>query len=98
MFNPVVRAASSANSGKLEGVVTDAGSEKLNNAWITLLSGKDTIASSKSTSKGYYAIIGIPAGDYKVECAKEGYNSQTIENISIKVNTTLKQDFLLTKQ
>lgn len=98
MFMPVVRAAGVAKTGKLEGLVADNESVKLADAWVTLLSGIDTVASSKTTPGGFYAIIGIPEGDYSVTCNKDGYTEQKIDQISIKAGKVVKQNFVLSKQ
>jgi hypothetical protein len=98
MFKPVVRAAGNAHCGRIEGVITGADSYKIKNAWVTLLSGKDTIASSKSTENGFYAIIGVPEGNYDVECAKEGYVTEKVSAVSITAGNTTKQNFILNKE
>jgi hypothetical protein len=98
MFKPVVRAACVLKTGRIEGIVTDSEALKLSDAWVTLLSGNDTIASSKTTLEGFYAIIGIPEGDYSVACSKDGYNDQKIEKITITAGMVVKQNFSLIKE
>ena len=98
MFKPVVRAVCNNKTGRLEGLVIDDKNVKLSDAWVTLLSGSDTIASSKTTQGGFYAIIGIPEGDYSVACSKEGYIDQKINKISITASKVLKQNFTLVKE
>jgi hypothetical protein len=98
IFKPVVRAACVLKTGRLEGIVTDSEALKLSDAWVTLLSGTDTIASSKTTQGGFYAIIGIPKGDYSVACTKEGYIDQKIDKVTITAGSVLKQNFTLVKE
>ena len=97
MINPVVRAVCNIKTGRMEGFVVDDKNAKLGDAWITLFSGTDTIASSKTTQGGFYAIIGIPAGDYSVECSKEGYTTQKINKITITAGKAVQQNFKLSK-
>jgi len=97
MFNPVVRAVNTTGAGKISGTVKSENAEKLQNAWVTLIMGNDTIASSKSTKDGFYAIIGIPAGTYDLTCSKEGYNDEMKEKITIIAGKEEKIDFVLKK-
>ena len=97
MFKPVVRAVNLSSAGKIEGMVTNEEGENIKHAMITLLSGTDTISSSKSTVGGYYAIIGVPVGTYSMECERDGYNTETVENVVVEIGNVTEQDFVLTK-
>ncbi len=97
MFKPVVRAVNLSSAGKVEGTVSNEDGDKIKNAMITLLSGTDTISCSKSTKDGFYAIIGIPEGVYSMECERDGYNIETVDNVAVTVGAVTEQDFVLTK-
>ena len=97
MFKPVVRAVNLSSAGKVEGMVTNEDGDNIKHAMITLLSGTDTISSTKSTVGGYYAIIGVPDGTYTMECEREGYNTEIAENVVVEIGSVTQQDFILTK-
>ena len=97
MFKPVVRAVNLSSAGKVEGMVTNEDGDNIKHAMITLLSGNDTISSTKSTVGGYYAIIGVPDGTYTMECEREGYNTEIAENVVVEIGSVTQQDFILTK-
>jgi hypothetical protein len=97
MFKPVVRAVNLSSAGKVEGWVTNEDGDNIKHAMITLLSGTDTISSTKSTVGGYYAIIGVPDGTYTMECEREGYITETAENVVVEIGSVTQQDFVLNK-
>lgn len=97
MFKPVVRAVNLTTAGKVEGIVTNDNGARVKNAIITLLSGADTISTSKSTAAGYYAIIGVPEGTYSMECTRDGYVTEEVDNVIVEIGEVTQQDFVLSK-
>ncbi len=45
---------------------------------------------------GYYSIINLPPGTYKIKASAIGYNSQTVDNVKVNIDLTTKIDFQLT--
>ena len=97
MFKPIVRAINLSTAGKVEGMVTNEDEDKVKNAMITLYTDTDTIASSKSTVGGYYAIIGVPEGTYSMSCERDGYVTEVVDNVDVQIGNVTTQDFVLTK-
>jgi len=97
IFKPVIRAANMAKAGCVRGFVTDTAGVKLSEAsvWIE----QDTIlATAFSDTLGFYAIIGIPAGEYSVSAAKEGFDTVRYDGVNIIAGNKTILDFELTKK
>ena len=95
LFKPVVRAVNNSQTGTVFGTVTNPENGIISNALITLFSGTDTITTAQSSSKGNYAIIGIPEGNYTIECEHADYQKSALKEIEIVTKEKLKQDFVL---
>lgn len=96
IFKPVVRAVAHVleTTGEVSGMVTDEKEEPVRDALVSLVSGEDTITSAITTEEGFFAMIGIPAGNYLLACEKEGYNKQQIE-ILVEKRKVTEQNFVL---
>jgi len=85
IFKPVVRAVVhvQTTAGEISGTVTDSEENPVENASLYLLAGEDTITSALSNEAGFYAFIGIPAGDYLLSL---NYNDgEYVENVDVSV-------------
>ena len=98
IFKPVVRAVASAVTAEIYGTVTDTTDAVLKNALLTLLSGTDTVTTALTDSTGIYRMIGILPGQYSLNCEKNGYDSQTKENLDINNGESIEQNFELIKK
>lgn len=97
IFKPVIRAANMAKAGCVRGFVTDTTGLKLSDAsvWIE----QDTVlATAFSDSLGFYAIIGVPAGEYSVSATKEGFDTVRFDGVNIIAGNKTILDFELTKK
>jgi hypothetical protein len=97
IFKPVIRAANMAKAGCVRGFVTDTAGIKIPEAsvWIE----KDTVLATTFTDTlGFYAIIGIPAGEYSVSATKEGYDTVSFDMVDIIAGNKTLLDFELTKK
>lgn len=97
IFKPVIRAANMAKAGCVRGFVTDTTALKISGAsvWIE----QDTVlATAYTDSLGFYAIIGIPAGEYSVSATKDGYDTVRFDGVSIIAGNKTILDFELTKK
>lgn len=107
-FKPVIRAVALAHTGEVSGVVQDtmAGTESevpqaLSGAELQLIynggSSPDTI-SALSGEDGTYKIIGVPKGEYVLNCGKETHDTLS-QTIIIEIDGDIVDDanFILTK-
>jgi hypothetical protein len=94
-FKPVVRAVNNTTAGRIQGMVSDTGSVVLEDAEVWLETDS-VIASTRTDSTGYYALIGIQAGTYAIYATKEGYDTVAYPDIKILAGTATTQDFVLT--
>ena len=76
-------------SGKLVGRVTDQNGEPMIGANIIL---DGTTMGAATDIEGYYSIINIRAGVYKVKFRFLGYKAQVVENIRISADQTTNLD------
>lgn len=103
IFKPVIKAANNSTAGRIEGHVADTANKiMIENAkvWVMV----DTLVATAFTdATGYYAFIGMPAGDYTVFANKEDivnvvdYDTVSYPVVVVPANRTV-QDFILTKQ
>ena len=82
----------SQTSGKLVGRVTDQNGEPLIGANVIL---DGTNMGAASDIEGYYSIINVRAGTYKIRFRFLGYKAQVVENIRISADQTTKLDAVL---
>jgi len=98
MFKPVIRAMVERHSGRVEGKVFENDTIPIKEAHVQILRA-DTVFSSALTDKdGRYALIGIPAGTYRMICDQELYNSVTVDQVTVVAKEKTVQDFKLTKK
>ncbi len=76
-------------TGKLSGMVTD-GVNPIKGAVVSA----DGVYSTLTDGLGQYTLT-LPEGDYDVTASMYGYNSATVEDVSISENITTLQDFIL---
>jgi hypothetical protein len=96
-FKPVIRAVNMSECGKLVGKVADEGNKAIENAAVLLLYGNDTITTALTAKSGRCAIIGIPVGNYKVACEKDGYKKPAKIDAKIENDKTTEVNFQLLK-
>ncbi len=84
-----------AQSGKIAGKTIDATTgDPLPFVNVIILG---TSMGAASDANGEYFIINIPPGKYSVKASAIGYNSVTVENITVSSGFTSNQDFKLTE-
>jgi hypothetical protein len=98
IFKPVIRAMVEKHSGRIEGKVFENATTPIMEAHVQILRA-DTVFSSALTDKdGHYALIGIPAGDYKMICDQELYTSVTVDHVIVVAQEKTVQDILMIKK
>lgn len=103
-FKPVVRGVFLGAAGRIEGNVTDTASVALENAmvkaWLTeegaeVNDSSIHIISSFTDISGDYKLIGLPEGAYNIICSSEGYQNDTLNDVSVTAGNATKIDFHL---
>jgi hypothetical protein len=81
-------------TGKIAGKVTDASTgEALAGANIII---EGTTLGAATDIDGYYAILNIPPGNYRLRIQYVGYRTIVVENVQVNVDFTTARDFQLT--
>lgn len=103
-FKPVIRGVFLGAAGRIEGNVNNSASVDIENAmvkaWLTeegveINDSSIHIISSFTDLHGDYKLIGLPAGTYNVICSSEGYQNDTLNDVSVTAGNATKIDFHL---
>lgn len=97
IFNPVIRAMVEKHSGSVFGKVFENDTILIENAHVQILRADTIFSSALTDNKGKYVMIGIPAGNYKMVCEKDGYTSVQADQVIVKAKGKTAQNFKLTK-
>ncbi len=81
-------------SGKLQGVVQDDSGNPLPGANVVV---EGTQRGATTDAEGYYAILGVDPGRQRVTASMVGYNTSTVEQVSVKADFTTTVDFTMTE-
>ena len=88
---------SQATSGNLSGNVYDPSGAIVAGADVTATNQATSVTSTThSTSAGDYRYENLPVGSYAISVAYNGFNKATVNNVEIKLNTTVTQNVSLT--
>lgn len=98
LFKPVIRAMYQKISGIIEGTVFENETTPVAEAHVQIIVADTVFSSAITDATGSYALIGLPAGNYKMVCEKESYTSVLVDLVTVKVKETTFQDFLLIKE
>lgn len=82
-----------ASTGTLSGNVKDGSGNNLQGASVITTPGG---FAGITDGSGNYTILQVDAGTYSVTASKQGYNSQTVNNISVTTGNTSTANFTLT--
>lgn len=86
-------ASAMGTTGKIAGRVTDAGTGQPLPFINVVIEG--TTLGASTDMDGYYTILNVSPGVYRVKASAIGYNSVTVQNIKVSIDFTTKQDFQL---
>ncbi|MCW0481265.1 DUF4382 domain-containing protein [Gaoshiqia sediminis] len=93
IFKPVIRASVTDNTGWIEGQVMADG-EALVDSLVNIIHGDDTLT-AKTGEEGFYKVMGLPAGTYKVNCEIAGFEKFEQEAaVSVGLGTTVNISFI----
>ncbi len=89
----LVAVVTSAQDGKLRGIITDkTNGEPLIGATVSL---EGTMMGAASDINGEFFVLSVPPGTYSIKASYVGYASVTISNVRILSNVTTTQNFQL---
>ncbi len=94
LFKPVIRAVNYSTAGRLEGKVTEKNNAKIKSASI-IVKQDTVVASAIADTMGYYAIIGLPSGNYSVLAAKENFDTVKVDDVKITNGNRTILNFVL---
>jgi len=95
IFKPVIRGVNMSTAGRITGTVVDTTSTILENAavWVE----QDSVVSMTFTdTNGYYALIGVTAGNYSIYTTKADYDTVSTSGLIVVAGNETQQDFELT--
>jgi len=100
IFKPVVRAVVhvQTTAGEISGTVTDSEENPVENAGLYLIAGEDTVTSALTNEEGFYAMIGIPAGNYMLSLNyNDGEYVEDVE-VSVEAGAVTEQNFVIEEE
>lgn len=98
LFKPVIRAQCQVHGGSIWGTVTETGATVVPEAEVKVLAADTVFSSALTTADGKYGLVGIPVGNYRMVCEKEGYVSSDTVDVVVNAQEKTIQNFTLTKQ
>jgi hypothetical protein len=86
--------ASAQNAaGRILGNVTDPSGAAVADASVTATNVATQVAQQTTTDKdGFYQILALPIGNYRVVISKDGFQQQAFENQVLQINQSLRVD------
>jgi hypothetical protein len=88
-LSSVLAVAQNASTGAVLGTVTDPSGAVIPNAELTLTNvGTNQSATAKSNSSGQFTFPNLTPGDYKLTVKAEGFQTASINGVTIDVNKT----------
>ena len=97
-FKPVIKASNLSTAGTLMGTVTAVEQDTIvgvEGAQVAVFIADTLNTTTFSDIDGGYMLMGLEAGSYKVEVEKDGYLTQTGEEVQINAANKTIQDFEL---
>lgn len=97
LFKPVLRAMCQKYSGVVAGKVFENETAPVAEAHVQILRADTVFTSAITDGTGAYALVGLPAGTYKMVCEKEGYTLVQVDAVVVKAREKTILDFDLVK-
>lgn len=95
LFNPILRAVCQKYSGIIAGKVSANETTPIAEANVQIYRADTVYSSALTDGTGAYALIGLPAGNYKLVCEKDGYAAAKIDQVIVKVRETTTQNITM---
>lgn len=93
-FNPVIRAVNNTTAGVVQGIVTDVDVVPLSEVAVSI-EQDEVLSTAYTDEEGFYAILGVPAGQYSMLALKEGYVTATVDEVEVVEGNVNIKDFVL---
>ncbi len=95
IFKPVVRAVANVETGtgEISGVVADQDGNAVMGASIILFDGEEEVASAVTSEEGFYSIIGVLPGNYRLVLEVDEFTAEA--EITVEAGATTEQNFAL---
>lgn len=76
--------AMTGGAGDLTGVVTDPSGAVIAGAQVQVVSPSgDVVATTTTDSQGQYDVAGLPAGNYRIQISRQGFQTTVMQNVSL---------------
>jgi hypothetical protein len=98
LFKPVIRAQCQVHGGSIWGTASGSDNTLLSEAEVKVLQADTVFSSALTGINGKYGLVGIPAGNYKMVCEKDGYASSDTVEVVVKAQEKTIRNFTLVKQ
>ena len=92
IFKPSIKASNLSTTGRLTGNVVDAENAPIDGVQVAIIAEDNTVYTTTFTDNGEYQFLGVDAGTYKIEYSKEGYETKTIEDVTIVAGNATVQN------
>ncbi|MDZ7375518.1 MAG: TonB-dependent receptor [candidate division KSB1 bacterium] len=83
-------------TGKIAGTVVDAENRQPLPGVNVVIEG--TTMGAATDINGYYVILNVPVGTYRLKATMMGYSSVVVQNVRVSIDITTKVDFALTTE
>ncbi len=100
-FKPVIKASNISVSGVLSGTVStliDEIATDLEGAQIAIMAADTLNTATFTDASGQYMVQGLSGGSYKVIAELDGYQTKSVEEVTIVAGNETTQDFDLIKE
>lgn len=95
LFKPILRAVCQKYSGIIAGKVSANETTPIAEANVRIFRADTVYSSALTDGTGAYALIGLPAGNYKLVCEKDGYAAAKIDQVTVKARETTTQNITM---
>ncbi|MEP6848376.1 MAG: carboxypeptidase regulatory-like domain-containing protein, partial [Acidobacteriota bacterium] len=83
-------------SGQISGTITDPNGAALPNTTITVTEiGTGATRTMTTNADGYYSVPDLAIGAYRLVVTHDGFKGATVQNVTVNVSTTTRQDIAL---
>ena len=89
-----VTRALAVTTGGIEGFVTDSAGHAVAGATVSVVSPSQS-AKGTTDARGFYAILNLSPDTYAVTASKDGYDSTTLEGVTVVADQTTRGDVAL---
>ncbi len=83
-------------TGKIAGTVVDADNQQPLPGVNVVIEG--TTMGAATDINGYYVILNVPVGSYRLKASMIGYSSVVVQNVRVSIDLTTKVDFELSTE